>query len=229
VPVNGKLEVREITTARADGPAEMVLMSDPSTPGYIKPTMLKRGAYYEFKGYDANGKVIGYQYFTPFIRSNRLVRFLSPASGSDGTGPIGSAIASMSTDHFVRTPNSVDMVARWAGGAFRQDLGASLTIDGNEVLTSGNAGTAAFAASSNLMGGVVGLFLYDGNKNGKSDFGLITSGPFLSFTDVFLDAKTPRLDELVLTPGSEDPMTTMNKLIISNWPSDGALLNVFFQ
>jgi pimeloyl-ACP methyl ester carboxylesterase len=228
VPVNGKLEVREISTARADGPAEMTLTSDPMQPGHIPPTMLKRGVYYEFKGFDANGKVIGYQYFTPFIRSNRLVRFLSPASASDGTA-VGGLVASMSTDHFVRTPNSVDMVARWSGGAFRQDLGASLKIDGNEVLTSGNSGTAAFAASQSLMGGVVGLFMYDANKNGKSDFGLVYSGPFLSFTDVFLDAKTPRLDELVLTPGSEDPMTTMNKLVISNWPSDGALLNVFFQ
>jgi pimeloyl-ACP methyl ester carboxylesterase len=226
VPVTGKLEVREVTTPRADGAPDMVIAGDPT--GQVGPLMLKRGVYYEFKGFDASGKLIGYQYFSPFMRSNRLVRFLTPASSTDGT-PVGGAIASMSTDHFVRSPNQVDMVARWSGGAFRQDLGASLKIDGNEVLTSANSGDAAFATGMNLAGGVVGLFMYDANKNGKSDLGLITSGPFLSFTDVFVSAKTPNFVELSLTPGSEDPATMNDKIVISNYPSDGALINIFFQ
>jgi hypothetical protein len=71
--------------------------------------------------------------------------------------------------------------------------------------------------------------MYDGNKNGKTDLGLLTSAPFLAFTDVFIDAKTPNFVELSLTPGSEEPSSMNNKVIISNWPSNGALLNVMFQ
>ncbi len=225
VPVNGKLEVREVTTPRADGAPDMTISGDPT--GKVGPLMLKRGAYYEFAGYDATGKLIGYQYFTPFLRSNLLVRWLTPASSTDGTA-VGGTIASMSTDHFVRSANSTDLVARWAGGAFRQDLGASLKIDGSEILTTDNAGAKALMNAS-LMGGPVGLFMYDGNKNGKSDLGLLTSGPFLSFTDVFIDAKTPRLVELSLTPGSEEPSSMNQKIVISNYASNSALLNVMFQ
>ena len=224
-PVTGKIEVREVMTPRADGAPVMTIMG---TGGAVGPIQLKRGVYYEFAGYDNTGKLIGYQYFSPFMRSNYLVRFLTPASAGDGSG-VGGPIASMSTGHFVRSPNFTDVVARWAGGAFRQDLGASLKIDGSEVLSSGNSGTAAFSASSSLMGGVVGLFMYDGNKNGKTDLGLIASAPFLSFTDVFIDAKTPNLVQLSLTPGSEEPSSMNNTVIVSNWPSDGALLNVMFQ
>jgi hypothetical protein len=226
VPVTGMIEVREVTTPRAAGPPDKMIMGDGT--GVVGPVQLKRGAYYEFAGYDKNGKLIGYQYFSPFLRSNYLVRFLTPASSSDGTA-VGGTIASMSTDHFVRSPNFTDLVARWAGGAFRQDLGASMTVGGTPVLSSGNAGTDAFSASSSLMGGVVGFFMYDANKNGKTDLGLVYSAPFLAFTDVFVDAKTPQFVELSLTPGSEEPSTMNNKVIISNWPSNGALLNVMFQ
>jgi pimeloyl-ACP methyl ester carboxylesterase len=227
-PVTGMIEVREVTTPRADGAPDMVVMGGAAAAGVLGPIQLKRGVYYEFKGFDAAGKLIGYQYFTPFMRSNYLVRFLTPASASDGSG-LGSAIAAMSTDHFVRSPNFTDIVARWSGGAFRQDLGASLTVGGTETLSSANSGTAAFAASSSLSGGVVGFFMYDANKNSKTDLGLLTSAPFLSFTDVFVDAKTPSLVELSLTPGSEEPSSMGNKIVISNYPSDGALINVMFQ
>jgi Lipase C-terminal domain len=225
-PVTGKIEVREVTSPRADGMPDMVITG--VATGALGPVQLKRGAYYEFAGYDNMGKLIGYQYFSPFLRSNYLVRFLTPASQGDGSG-LGGTIAAMSTGHFVRSPNFTDVVARWAGGAFRQDLGASLKIAGNEILSSGNSGTDAFSASSSLMGGVVGLFMYDGNKNGKTDLGLLASAPFLSFTDVFIDARTPQLVELSLTPGSEEPSSMNNKVIVSNWPSDGALINVIFQ
>jgi len=225
-PIAGMVEVREVTTPRADGKADQTFMGD--TTGHFGPIMLKRGAYYEFKGFDKNGKLLGYQYFSPFIRSNYLVRFLSAASASDGSG-VGAAIAAQSSDHFVRSPNFINLVGLWAGGAFRQDLGASLKIEDNEVLTTDNTGTAAFAKASGLMGGAVGLFMYDANKNGKSDLGLVTSGPFLSFTDVFVDAKTPKLVELSLTAGSEDPSVVGSKVVISNWPSDQAQMIATFQ
>jgi hypothetical protein len=225
-PETGKIEVREVSTARAAGTPEMVIM--PDATGTFGPVPLKRGAYYEFAGYDKTGKLLGYQYFSPFIRSNYLVRFLTAASASDGSG-VGAAIASQSSDHFVRSPNFINLVGLWAGGAFRQDLGASLKVEGNEVLTTDNTGTAAFAKASGLMGGAVGLFMYDANKNGKSDLGLVTSGPFLSFTDVFVDSKTPKLVELSLTPGSEDPSIVGEKVVISNWPSSEAQMIATFQ
>ncbi|HEY5147638.1 MAG TPA: hypothetical protein VII82_12780, partial [Polyangiaceae bacterium] len=181
----------------------------------------------EFAGYDANGKLIGYQYFTPFKRSNRLMRLLSPASAADGS-PVGKAVAAQTTDLATRDPKSVTVVTRWSGGAFRQDLGGSLTIDGNEVLTTDNSGANAFMTSS-LGGGVVGLFLEDKNKNGKSDLGLVDSAPFIAFTDVFMSAATPNFVQMKFTPGLEDMDTVGNTAVISNWPSNGALINVFFQ
>ena len=119
-------------------------------------------------------------------------------------------------------------IARWAGGAFRQDLGGSLTIDGAEVLTSQNAGTAAFAVQA-LNGGVVGLFMYDANENRQTDLGLVYSAPFLAFTDVFMDASTPQFVALSFTPGSEESASVGDPLTISNWPSADALVSVMFQ
>lgn len=224
-PVTGKIEVRVISnTPRAAGTPDQVIM--PDAKGHFHAT-LKRNVFYEFAGFAATGKLIGYQYYTPFKRSNWLLRLLSPSSKNDGSS-VGGLIASASTDKATRDPNSTTVVVRWAGGAFRQDLGASLKINGSEVLTSDNSGTGAFATSA-LAGGVVGLFLEDKNKNGKSDLGLVDSTSFIAFTDVFIDAKTPNLVGFSLTPGSEDPNIMNNQAVISNWPSSGALINVFFQ
>jgi hypothetical protein len=44
----------------------------------------------------------------------------------------------------------------------------------------------------------------DANKNGRTDLGLSASAPFIAFTDVFIDATTPKFVTLSLTPGSED-------------------------
>ncbi len=230
VPVTGKIEVREITTPRALGAPDRVIIPDAN--GHFTAT-IKRNVYYEFAGYGSNGKLVGYQYFTPFKRSNRLVRFLSPASSSDGATVDGvknggGLIASASTNKATRDPNSSTVIAQWLGGAFRQDLGASLKVNGSEVLTSQNAGDEAFMTSA-LAGGVVGLFLEDKNKNGMSDLGLVDSTYFIAFTDVFIDAKTPNQVQLSFTAGSEDTAVVGDTVVISNWPSSGALMNVFFQ
>jgi len=217
-PVAGKVEVREVTDARAAGKPLSTVMSD--ADGHFGPFELDRNVAYEFKGFDADGTVVGYQYFTPFKRSNRLLRMLSPSKQT--------FIAALSTDHVLRGPNHVGIVARWAGGAFRQDLGASLTIDGEEVLSSVNAGEEALKVQA-LNGGVVGLFMFDDNENSKSDLGLVYSSSFLSFTDVFVGTKTPALVELSFTGGSEDKASKDVKLMISNWPSSEGLVSVTFQ
>jgi pimeloyl-ACP methyl ester carboxylesterase len=219
VPVTGKIEVREVgDSPRAEGPPVETLMPDAS--GHFGPLQVKRDAVYEFKGFDSEDNVIGYQYFTPFRRSNRLVRLLTPSAN-----PV---IAGASTDMVVRGPGHVALIARWDGGAFRQDLGASLTIDGAEVLTSENAGEEALALNT-LRGGVVGLFLYDADTDGETDLGLVTSAPFLSFSDVFMDAARPEFVELAFTAGSEDESIVAQMARIPNWPSDGALILVMFQ
>jgi len=218
VPATGKLEIREVTEPRATPPPVAALESTDAS-GHFGPLQLKRNVAYEFKGFDAQGNLIGYQYFTPFKRSNRLVRLLIPSANA--------LVAQLSTDNIVRGPNHVAVVARWSGGAFRQDLGASLKVNGVEALTDDNAGATALAGS--LRGGVVGFFMYDANTNGSTDLGLAASGPFIAFTDVFMDASTPQFVELSFTAGSEDASIVDNKVRISNFPSSDALLLAMFQ
>ena len=224
-PALGKIELRKVTTPRADGAPDQVIM--PDATGHFLLTNVSRNVAYEFAGYDAMNNLIGYQYFTPFKRSNRLLRLLSPASQADGSG-VGGEIADLSTNKANRSVKSSTVIVRWAGGAFRQDLGATLTVDGNNVLTSDNSGANAFMTSS-LGGGVVGLFLEDKNNNGKSDLGLVDSAPFIAFTDVFIDATTPAFVQFSFTPGIEDTDTVNNMAVFSNYPSKPALINVFFQ
>jgi hypothetical protein len=57
----------------------------------------------------------------------------------------------------------------------------------------------------------------------------VAHGPFLAFTDVFMDSSTPAFVELTLTPGSEEPSVTAQKIKISNWPSSDALILAMFQ
>jgi pimeloyl-ACP methyl ester carboxylesterase len=224
VPVPGKVEVRAISsTPRPTTTPDMVLTLD--AKGHFA-AQLKRNVFYEFAGYDATGKLTNHQYFTPFKRTNRLVRFLSPSSSKSSS--VGALIAASSTDKATKDPNSSTIVVLWAGGAFRQDLGASLKVNGTEVLTPENAGATALMNSS-LGGGVSALFMEDKNKNGKTDLGLVDSAAFIAFTDVFIDAKTPNLVELTFTPGSEDTTVVDQKAVFSNWPSTNQIINLTFQ
>jgi pimeloyl-ACP methyl ester carboxylesterase len=219
VPQLGTLEIREVGDEPRAAGAPLHSLT-PDDAGRFGPIQLKRDAFYEFKGFDADGTLIGYQYFTPFRRSNRLVRVLSPSPNP--------AIRALSTDLVVRGPGHTALIGRWDGGGFRQDLGASLTIDGMEVLTSENAGEGALATPA-LDGGVVGFFMYDANTNGQTDLGLVASAPFLSFTDVFMDAAEPRFIEVRFTAGSEDESIVGQTLRIPNWPSNGALILMMLQ
>jgi hypothetical protein len=224
-PVKGKLEIREVSTARAAGAPIMTLNGD--STGHIGPIQLKRGVEYEFKGFGADGSLIGYVYFTPWKRSDHLVRLLSPANADDGSG-IGAAVASQSTDFIKRGADHVAVTALWLGGAFRQDLGASMLVDGKEVLVDDNAGATALQTAA-LMGGPVGFYMFDDNDNKKTDLGLVKSAAFQSFTDVYMQTDTPALIDFSLTPGSEDPSIKNEKLTISNWPSSDALILEVFQ
>jgi hypothetical protein len=219
VPSRGTIEIREVgAEPRAAG--EPLYTLTPDAGGRFGPIQLRRDPIYELKGFDEQGNLVGYQYFTPFKRSNRLVRLLSPSGNP--------AVALLSTDRIVRAPEHTALIARWDEGAFRHDLGASLTIDGTEVLTGENAGAEALADPF-LDGGVVGFFMYDSDTNGQTDLGLVASAPFLSFTDVFVDATQPRFIEISFTAGSEDETITNRTVTIPNWPSSDALILVMFQ
>ena len=189
-----------------------------SPPGHFGPVPLQRNHQYVFTGYDDNGKLVGWQYFTPFKRDNHLVRLLSPASGSDGTGTIGMLVAGQSTDNAVASTGSTVIVARWAQGGIRQDLGASLKVNGVEVLSSDNSGLNA-AMKQSLQGGVAALFLEDTNGNKKTDLGLPYSTTFIAFTDAYINATHPGFVDMTFTAGSEDPATVEMPIVVENYPS----------
>jgi pimeloyl-ACP methyl ester carboxylesterase len=224
-PSTGTLEIREVGQTPRDTSTPTMMAMDAT--GHFGPLPLKRNVGYVFGGHDPSGKVLGWQYFTPFKRDNRLIRVLSPSSASDGS-PVGALVAAQSTDHAVKSPSTVVIVARWAQGGFRQDLGASLKVNGTEVLSSDNSGLNA-AMSMALQGGVAALFLEDANKNGKTDLGLPYSTTFIAFTDAFIGATTPAFVNLTFSAGSEDPATVNVPIAIDNYPSSQGLVGVMFQ
>lgn len=190
--VGGKLEVYELSTQPYErGTPVLTVQSDPQ--GRSGAFKLKRNTPYEFKALDADGKLVGHVYFAPFKRSNRLVRFLGPSENI--------LVSSLSTDRLVLSPNHTVIVARTLAGAFRQDLGHSLKIDGREVLTPENAGRAA---------NVVGLFMSDQNLSEGSDLGVAFSAPFVMGTDVFMSSKQPKLLDIEWNG---------QHLSVPNWPS----------
>jgi pimeloyl-ACP methyl ester carboxylesterase len=226
VPINGKVVIQPVgSTPRAMSPAAMTIMGDAT--GHFGPVMLTRNIQYVFTGDDQTGKLVGWQYFTPFKRDNHLIRLLSPASSSDGS-PVGGIVAGQSTNHAVTSPTTSLVIARWGEGGFRQDLGASLMVNGTEVLTSANSGLMA-AMSMNLQGGIAALFMEDANKNGMTDLGLVYSTTFIAFTDVFMSAAQPGFIDMTFTGGSEDPDTVNVPVAIDNFPSSQGLIEVTFQ
>jgi pimeloyl-ACP methyl ester carboxylesterase len=227
VPIGGKLEVREVGSKPRDTSTPVMTVTGDATTGHFGPLQLKRNVQYVFTGYDASGKLVGWQYFTPFKRDNRLIRLLSPAYNMDGS-PVGGLVAGQSTDHAVRSPTTVVVVARWAQGGLRQDLGASLKVNGAEVLTSDNAGLGA-AMNPALQGGIAAMFLEDANKNAKSDLGLPYSTTFIAFTDSFINAAQPGFVDMTFTAGSEDPQTVDVPVALDNYPSSQGLVSIMFQ
>ena len=73
---------------------------------------------------------------------------------------------------------------------------------------------------------LVGLFMYDGNKNGESELGLLFKAPFIAGTDVFMDASTPAWIDLEWNDPTNGAGTTSMR--IPNWPSSQALTLVYF-
>lgn len=195
----GVIEVHELgDSARERGTPTLTLTAD--AQGRIAPFQLKRNVAYEFRAVDADGTLVGHVYYPPFKRSNRLLRFLAP--------PDHALVAGMTTDNVTTGPGHVALAMRYIGGAFRPDLGHSLTIDGSEVLTDGNTPDP---------NGTVGMFMYDVESDGASSLAVDFSAPFVVGTDVFVSATDAAFVELNWNG------TIMN---VPNWPSNEGLVSV---
>jgi pimeloyl-ACP methyl ester carboxylesterase len=202
VPVGSTLDLYELgSDPRARGAP--VFTQTLGADGVIGPITVKRLQAYEFKVVDAEGQIVGRQYVHPARRSDRLIRLLGP-----------SAALPLVTENIVRDDAHSAMVVRSYKGEFRQDLGDSLKVNGQEVL---------FAEISSNTSATVGLFMFDDNLNGASDGGIIPNYaalPFIRGTDVFMDASTPAFIELDLNG---------RVMKVPNWPSasEGPMQVVF--
>ena len=205
IPPGGSLEVYELGGSREGGaPLMTFTVGDAGTVG---PWQANRLQAYEFKGLAADGGVIGHSYFEPFKRSDYWLRFLVPS-----TDPIAAIATTPVTS--LNDDKETTIIARYAPGAFRYDLGDSLTVDGFQALNANDA---------NRQSVTVGLFMYDQNKDGMSQGGSLSaysSLPFLRGTDVFVPSSPPGLVQLNLNGKT---------LQVPNWPSQSqGLTFVFF-
>lgn len=176
---------------------EPLMTVTPEDDGHLGPFELKRMTAYELRD-----EGTGAFYLFPQKRSNRLVRGLVPS-----TNPLVSAFT---TDLVARGPAQSAVVFRAMNGAFRKDLGQSLKIDGEEILTDETAGRSTTTAV---------LFAYDDMSDQESNLGSIWTLPipFIFATDFFIDAAEPRWVEVDWNG---------DKIYIPNLPSDDYLMSV---
>ncbi len=198
VPPGGKLEVYDLGTDPRDSgaPVETFTIDDGGAAVSWKADRLKQ---YEFRGYYADGGVIGHQYFTPFKRDNYWMRFLVPS-----TNPLAQVATNPILD--LNDDAETTLIARVAKGAFRPDLGDTLTVNGYEALNTDDATRTSVT---------VALFMYDSNKDGKTQGGSLPAYSsvlpyFLRGTDVFVPSSPP---------GFVNVTFNGQTLRIPNWPS----------
>jgi hypothetical protein len=197
-PATDRLEVYELGSDPRDSGAPVQVFTN--SDGGPVTWQAKRLVQYEFRGVHGDGTVIGHQYFAPFKRDNRWLRFVVPSQDP---------LAQVATNPITSLNDNAEatFVFRSSKGAFRPDLGDSLTINGKEILNAQDATKQTVT---------VALFAFDANKNGKSELG-VTSQPgapfvpyFIRGTDVFIPSSPPALVVL------KNNGTT---LYIPNWPS----------
>jgi pimeloyl-ACP methyl ester carboxylesterase len=201
VPPGGKLEVYDLGSGAPDGGAPVQTFTiNQADGGADVQWQAKRLEPYEFRGYYADGGVIGHQYFTPFKRDNYWLRFLVPSQNP---------LAQIATNPITTLDDNAEttIIARAAKGAFRPDLGDTLTINGYEALNGQDATRQTVT---------VALFAYDANKDGKTEGGSLTAYSsvlpyFLRGTDVFIPSSPP---------GSVDVTFNGQTLKVPNWPSE---------
>ncbi len=209
IPTGGSLEVYEVGSDPRDAGAPIQTFS-PGDAGGVVTLQAKRLQQYMFRGLAADGGVIGHSYFTPFKRDNYWLRFLEPSTD---------LIAEVATNPVTTLNDDAEttLIARAARGAFRADLGDSLTVNGFEALNTQDATRQSVT---------VALFMYDANKDGKTEGGSVASYSailpyFLRGTDIFVPSSPPALVPITFNG------TT---LMVPNWPSKSqGLTYVVFQ
>jgi pimeloyl-ACP methyl ester carboxylesterase len=173
------LEAFEVGDSLLDGGAPLQTFAQTADSGSAFSLQAKRMQPYVFTGLAPDGGVIGRLYFNSFRRSNFWLRALQPSQ--DPLAVIATSAATSLNDNREAT-----YLVRTTGGSFRQDLGESLTVNGFEALNSTDATRQTATAA---------LWMFDGNKDGKSEGGGITSVNILPFfirgTDVFVSSSPP--------------------------------------
>ena len=214
-PGDATIQVFEIdpATGRRIGQDPVATLSVASD-GSWGPFTGRGDAHYEFLLTRSGTRQQHHLYFQPFRRTDLGVRLLS---SDPGTG----------IDRLIhRSRNHVALLAyrnkEWWG-----DQGASgdrLTVNGVSVV---NAGTTPRDQR------VIGLFVFDRFSDRRShpdtSFGLLGLLPFMTATDVFLQASADASGSVVLETVQRGGSGAVERLAIPDWPSDAHTVTVNFN
>ncbi|WP_119727544.1 alpha/beta fold hydrolase [Thermomonospora amylolytica] len=214
-PGNASIDVFQIdpATGRRTGQTPVTTMRV-AADGSWGPFNGSGDAHYEFRLTRADTDQQHHLYFEPFRRTDLGVRLLS---SDPGTG----------VDRLIqRSPNHVALLAyrnkEWWG-----DQGANgdrLTVNGVSVINEGTAPRDKRA---------IGLFVFDRfsdrRSNPGSSFGLFDTLPFMTATDVFLQASANASGTVTLETVQRGGTGRAVRLAIPNWPSSSHTVTVNFN
>ncbi len=161
--------------------------------GSVGPWTVQRGVAYEFKLVPGPGddRKPRFAYFPPFVRSDRLLRFLFESRHP----------ASLATSQMANlNDGTAALWLRRKQGAFIYGRD-QLSIDGFAALNEQDAMKTAT---------VIGLYVLDQDGDAKSSGGSILRETFVNGTDVYLQTAAPAFIDVELNG---------QKLKIPNWPS----------
>jgi pimeloyl-ACP methyl ester carboxylesterase len=188
----GRVEVYALGDAPRER-GEPVATLDVAEDGSVGPWQATRGVAYEFKaiGKPGDNRKPRFYYFTPWRRSDRLVRFLFESNDP---------VPHMTTDKAMLSDDHAVLIAQGKRGAwlFGRD---SLLVDDQDAINADDA----------MQGKVVvGLYVLDNDGDKQSEFGSSFSSIFVNATDIYLPTETPKFIEVKF--GDQ-------VMQVPNWPS----------
>jgi pimeloyl-ACP methyl ester carboxylesterase len=206
--VGAKVEMYELDFSKGarerGAPLQTATLTD---NGKFGPWQAKPGVYYEFKLLpppDDNTRRPAHAYLTPFIRSDRLLRF-----NFETKDPVASATSSKIN----RDPTFAIVIPRSLQKAFLFNRD-SLEVDGTQIISE----DTTWNTMTNHSRVTVAYYLFDksetpdsfGPGDMKSTLESIVSGSFVNSADLFMQAETPAWIEVKYND------TTLK---VPNWPS----------